>query len=168
MGPFSPYRACNRGFLFVQRTGNRRGDKPYPSGTYAWMLREFSNVVQITDSQGSTAAAEPHPPVPAHQTDPARRTRPAHPRPAALRRSRDTDDGDALRRHSARNTPSRRSWPPPSSRPTAPGCSSPRDDHDSLHLFDRADRFLPNGWCLLPPLQTCDKGNALLTELTHG
>ena len=38
-----------------------------------------------------------------------------------------------------------------------------QDDHDSLHLFDRADRFLPNGWCLLPPLQTCDKGNACLT-----
>jgi hypothetical protein len=38
-----------------------------------------------------------------------------------------------------------------------------REDHDSLHLFDRADRFLPNGWCLLPSLQTCDKGNACLT-----
>ncbi len=38
-----------------------------------------------------------------------------------------------------------------------------REDHDGLHLFDRADRFLPNGWCLLPPLQTCDKGNACLT-----
>ena len=38
-----------------------------------------------------------------------------------------------------------------------------REDHDSLHLFDRADRFLPNGWCLLPPLQTCSKGNACLT-----
>ena len=38
-----------------------------------------------------------------------------------------------------------------------------REDHDTLHLFERADRFLPNGWCLLPPLQTCDKGNACLT-----
>jgi hypothetical protein len=38
-----------------------------------------------------------------------------------------------------------------------------RENHDSLHLFDRADRFLPHGWCLLPPLQTCDKGNACLT-----
>ncbi len=38
-----------------------------------------------------------------------------------------------------------------------------REDHDSLHLFDRADRFLPHGWCLLPPPQTCDKGNACLT-----
>jgi hypothetical protein len=37
------------------------------------------------------------------------------------------------------------------------------DDHDSLHLFRRADRLLPNGWCMLPPLQSCDKGNACLT-----
>ena len=47
------------------------------------------------------------------------------------------------------------------------------DDHDSLHLFRRADRFLPNGWCMLPPLQSCDKGNACLscsvfvTDHTH-
>jgi len=38
-----------------------------------------------------------------------------------------------------------------------------RDNHDSLHLFQRTDRFLPNGWCLLPPLQSCEKGNACLT-----
>ena len=38
-----------------------------------------------------------------------------------------------------------------------------REDHDGMHLFDRADRFLPHGYCLLPPLQTCDKGNACLT-----
>lgn len=23
--------------------------------------------------------------------------------------------------------------------------------HVSLHLFNQADRFLPHGWCLLPP-----------------
>jgi hypothetical protein len=38
-----------------------------------------------------------------------------------------------------------------------------REDHDGMHLFDRADRFLPHGYCLLPPLQSCDKGNACLT-----
>jgi hypothetical protein len=37
-------------FLFSQRIGNRSGDKPYPAGTYGWMLREFSDLVQITDS----------------------------------------------------------------------------------------------------------------------
>jgi hypothetical protein len=32
-----------------------------------------------------------------------------------------------------------------------------------MHLLGRADRILPNGWCLLPPLQACGKGNACLT-----
>ena len=40
---------------------------------------------------------------------------------------------------------------------------SSREDHDSLHLLNRADRFLPRGGCMLPPLQTCNKGNACLT-----
>ena len=38
-----------------------------------------------------------------------------------------------------------------------------REDHDGMQLFDRADRMLPHGYCLLPPLQSCDKGNACLT-----
>ena len=32
-----------------------------------------------------------------------------------------------------------------------------------LELDRRTDRILPNGWCLLPPRQSCDKGNACLT-----
>jgi hypothetical protein len=32
-----------------------------------------------------------------------------------------------------------------------------------LELDKRTDRILPNGWCLLPPRQACDKGNACLT-----
>ncbi len=42
-----------------------------------------------------------------------------------------------------------------------------REDHDAMHLLGRADRILPNGWCLLPPLQACGKGNACLTGLRH-
>jgi hypothetical protein len=38
-----------------------------------------------------------------------------------------------------------------------------REDHDAMHLLGRADRILPNGWCLLPPMQSCGKGNACLT-----
>jgi hypothetical protein len=40
-------------------------------------------------------------------------------------------------------------------------------------LSQRTDRVLPNGVCLLPPLKTCDKGNACLscghfaTDATH-
>jgi ferredoxin len=38
-----------------------------------------------------------------------------------------------------------------------------QEDHDALHLLDRADRFLTNGYRLLPPLQSCEKDNACLT-----
>lgn len=40
---------------------------------------------------------------------------------------------------------------------------SPTDVYDMTRLSQRTDRVLPNGVCLLPPLQTCDKGNACLT-----
>jgi hypothetical protein len=39
----------------------------------------------------------------------------------------------------------------------------PRDLYDMLELDKRTDRILPNGWCLLPPRQVCEKGNACLT-----
>lgn len=39
----------------------------------------------------------------------------------------------------------------------------PQDLYDMLELDRRTDRILPNGWCLLPPRQSCVKGNACLT-----
>ena len=39
----------------------------------------------------------------------------------------------------------------------------PREMFESIALDKRTDRILPNGWCLLPPRQSCDKGNACLT-----
>ncbi|MFI2315173.1 hypothetical protein AMK17_25675 [Streptomyces sp. CB00072] len=39
----------------------------------------------------------------------------------------------------------------------------PSDLYDLLHLDQRADRVLPNGWCMLPPRQVHSKGNACLT-----
>ena len=38
----------------------------------------------------------------------------------------------------------------------------PSDLYDALHLDQRADRILPNGWCMLPPKQRCSRGNACL------
>jgi hypothetical protein len=81
--------------LFVQRLGNRRGDKPYASGTYTRKLRQFSDLAQITDSKGRPVRLS-H--LPAHEADPAGRARPAHPRPTALRRSRDTNNVHVLHR----------------------------------------------------------------------
>jgi hypothetical protein len=50
---------------------------------------------------------------------------------------------------------------------------SPSDIYDMTQLSSRTDRVLPNGVCLLPPLKSCDKGNACLscghfaTDATH-
>ncbi len=41
--------------------------------------------------------------------------------------------------------------------------ADPRDLYDILALDKRTDRLLPNGWCLLPPRQSCERGNACLT-----
>ena len=37
------------------------------------------------------------------------------------------------------------------------------DLYDVLQLDQRADRILPNGWCMLPPKQVCNRGNACLS-----
>ncbi|MGX9216722.1 tyrosine-type recombinase/integrase [Mycobacteroides abscessus subsp. abscessus] len=50
---------------------------------------------------------------------------------------------------------------------------SPSDIYEMTQLGKRTDRVLPNGVCLLPPLKSCDKGNACLscghfaTDATH-
>jgi hypothetical protein len=50
---------------------------------------------------------------------------------------------------------------------------SPNDIYEMTQLAKRTDRVLPNGVCLLPPLKSCDKGNACLscghfaTDATH-
>jgi hypothetical protein len=39
-----------------------------------------------------------------------------------------------------------------------------RDMLDLMQLDRRTDRLLPNGYCLLPPARSCDKGNACFSE----
>ena len=148
--------------LFLQRTGNRQGDKPYPSGTYAWMLREFSAVVKITDSKGK--------PVGLSHTHRFRHTKltrlaelglPVH---VLMRYAGHTTPSMTMHYIAAREEHAEQAFLA-TAKLKADGTRIvfSREDHDSLQLFNRADRFLPHGWCLLPPLQTCDKGNACLT-----
>ncbi|MFE2916502.1 tyrosine-type recombinase/integrase [Kitasatospora indigofera] len=148
--------------LFLQRTGNRQGDKPYPSGTYTFMLREFSKVVQITDSKGR--------PVSLSHTHRFRHTKltrlaelglPVH---VLMRYAGHATPSMTMHYIAARQEHAEQAFLA-TTKLKADGThiAFSHDDHDSLHLFNRADRFLPHGWCLLPPLQKCDKGNACLT-----
>ena len=99
LGPRPVPRARTPRYLFLQRTGNRRGDKPYPSGTYSTgCCASSATSSPITDSKGRLLRLSHTHRFRAHPTDPARRARPAHPRAAALCRARHADDVDALRR----------------------------------------------------------------------
>ncbi|HET6856484.1 MAG TPA: tyrosine-type recombinase/integrase, partial [Streptomyces sp.] len=149
-------------FLFTQRLGNRTATKPYPSGTYAWMLREFSNIVKITDSKGRAVGLS-H----THRFRHTKLTRlaelglPIH----VLQRYAGHASPTMSMHYIAQREEHAEQAFLATAKLKADGTRVlfSREDHDSLHLFDRADRFLPHGWCMLPPLQTCDKGNACLT-----
>jgi integrase/ferredoxin len=148
--------------LFLRRTGNKRGDKPYTSGTYNWMLREFSDIAAITDSKGM--------PVRLSHTHRFRHTRltrlaelglPVH----VLQRYAGHASPTMTMHYIAHREEHAEQAFLATTKLKADGTqiTISREDHDILHLFNRADRILPNGWCGLPPLQTCDKGNACLT-----
>jgi integrase len=149
-------------YLFLRRTGNNRGDKPYTSGTYNWMLREFSDIAQITDSKAR--------PVRLSHTHRFRHTRltrlaelglPVH---VLQRYAGHASPTMSMHYIAHREEHAEQAFlATVKLRADGTKIAISREDHDILHLFDRADRLLPHGWCLLPPLQTCDKGNACLT-----
>jgi integrase len=149
-------------FLFMQRTGNRTGGKPYPSGTYNWMLRELGHLVQITDSHGRAIRLS-H----THRFRHTRLTRLAElglPIHVLQRYAGHATPTMTMHYIAAREQHAEQAFlATVKLKADGTRIQFSRDEHDSLHLFDRADRFLPNGWCLLPPLQSCDKGNACLT-----
>jgi integrase len=148
--------------LFLQLTGNRAGAKPYPSGTYTFRLREFSKIVQVADSKGR--------PVRLSHTHRFRHTKltrlaelglPVH----VLQRYAGHATPTMVMQYVAQREEHAEQAFLATVKLKADGTrvAFSREDHDAMHLLGRADRILPNGWCLLPPLQSCGKGNACLT-----
>jgi integrase len=149
-------------YLFPQQSANTHGHKPITASNYHSALREFSGLVKITDSSGRAVRLSR-----THRFRHTRITRLAelglpvhvlqryagHANPTmsmhyvAQREEHAEQAFLATRKFKADGT----------------AVTFAREDHDGMHLFDRADRFLPHGYCLLPPLQQCDKGNACLT-----
>jgi integrase len=131
--------------LFMQRTGNRQGDKPYPSGTYNWMLREFSKIVKITDSKGKAVGLS-H----THRFRHTKLTRlgelglPVH---VLMRYAGHATPSMSMHYVAARQEHAEQACLATAKlRADGTHVTFSRDDHDSLHLFNRADRFLPHGW----------------------
>jgi Phage integrase family len=151
-----------RRFLFIQRIGNRQGNKPYAPGSYNAILREFSDLARFTDSKDR--------PVRLSHTHRFRHTRltrlaelglPVH----VLQRYAGHASPTMSMHYIAQREEHAEQAFLATVKLKADGTrvTFSRDDHDAMHLLGRADRILPNGWCLLPPLQACGKGNACLT-----
>ncbi|WP_369185209.1 tyrosine-type recombinase/integrase [Streptomyces sp. Y1] len=149
-------------YLFQATMANRQANKHYPMATYQNVLREFSEEAAITDSTGNplvlshthrfrhtriTDLAEQGVPVHVLQRYAGHRSAVMTMHYVAKREEHEEQAFLAARKFTA----------------TGQQVVLSSMDHDAMHLFDRADRFLPNGYCLLPPLQTCEKGNACLT-----
>ena len=149
-------------YLFPQRRANAHAAKPYGSSNYGRSLALFSKLAQITDAAGR--------PVKLSHTHRFRHTKftklaelglPVHVLQRYAGHSTPTMSMHYVARrdeHAEQAFLATRKF-----RADGTRVSFSREDHDALHLLDRADRFLPNGYCLLPPLQRCEKGNACLT-----
>ncbi|MFF3228887.1 tyrosine-type recombinase/integrase [Nocardia suismassiliense] len=149
-------------YLFTARKSNLTATKPYAAGSYTRLLNKFSDLLAIRDSKGRpvtlghthrfrhtklTRLAELGLPIKVLQRYAGHATPSMSMHYVAQREEHAEQAFIATAKFKADGTRIRFS----------------RDDHDAMHLFDRADRILPHGWCMLPPLQSCDKGNACLT-----
>jgi len=150
-------------YLFLARASNRNGDRPCPSGMARPKLAGLARAIDLRDEQGN--------PVKLSRTHSFRHTKATsllnagvpihvamrymgHKSPAMFMHYAQTRaevaEAEFLRYKKI----------------TADGRDydrDPREMFESLALDKRTDRILPNGFCTLPPRQSCDKGNACLS-----
>ena len=139
-------------YLFPQRTANTSGNKPYSSANYRVTLREFSEQVDIRDSAGRSVRISN-----THRFRHSRITRltelglPVH----VLQRYAGHSNPTMSMHYVAKREEHSEQAFLVTRKFKIDGTSVvfSREDHDGMQLFDRADRFLPHGYCLLPPLQ---------------
>jgi len=150
-------------YLFLAARVNRNGDRHYPSAQLRNRLTELAERLNIRDSAG-------------HLTDFQRTHRFRHTKATTL-----LNAGvpiHVVQRYLGHLTPTMTMHYAKTLAATAEAeflryrkvaadardlSADPKDLYDMLQLDKRTDRILPNGWCLLPPRQFCDKGNACLT-----
>jgi hypothetical protein len=150
-------------YLFLALTCNRLGRYSYPKTTVTRRLQQLGELADIRDSQGR------RPPLSnVHRFRHTRATSlinagvPVH----VVQRYLGHLSSEMTMRyaHTLRETHEREFLR--YKKITAQGSDlelDPRDLFALIELGKRTDRVLPNGLCMLPPRQTCDRGNACLT-----
>lgn len=149
-------------YLFVQTKNNRLGLRSYAAATFNTRLGELTKRLAIRDSLGR--------PVMTSKTHTFRHTRatdllnagvPIH---VVMRYLGHVTPAMTMHYAKTLSITAEREFLR-YKKVTSDGrtAADPSDLFDLMHLDKRADRALPNGWCLLPPRQICEKGNACLT-----
>jgi hypothetical protein len=150
-------------YLFLAISRNHHGRHSYPKTTLTHRLKQLGELADIRDSQGR------RPPLShVHRFRHTRATSlinagvPVH----VVQRYLGHLSAEMTMRyaHTLRETHERESLR--FKKITADGADldlDPRDLFALIELGKRTDRVLPNGLCMLPPRQTCNRGNACLT-----
>jgi integrase len=147
-------------YLFPKTTGNRHGTRSWETSNYNRILKEFSQYLGVRDAGGDLLS---------------------YSRSHRLRHTRATNLINAgaplhvVQRYLGHLSPEMTMRYAATLATTAEreflamvkigrdGREIGMDRHDLLDLVQidrRTDRILPNGYCLLPPTRSCDKGNA--------
>lgn len=160
-------------YLFIGTKTNLNGQRPRPYATYHQSLTKLDRLHGLTDAAGS--------PLRFSQTHRLRHTRatellndgvPIH----VVQRYLGHKSPEMTLRYAATLAATAEAEFLKHKKIGAHGTEvaiSPADILDMTQLSARTDRVLPNGVCLLPPLKSCDKGNACLscghfaTDVTH-
>lgn len=154
--------AADGPYLFPQMRGNYRGLRPRAYRSYADALKRLNKAVNLVDDSGR--------PLVYTQTRRLRHTRatnllnagvPVH----VVMRYLGHKSPEMTMRYAATLAVTEEAEFLKYKKIGADGQDlniAPRDLLDIAQLDQRADRILPNGLCLLPPTQSCDKGNACL------
>jgi integrase len=150
-------------YLFLAARRNRNGDRPYSSGRLRQLLSQLARRLDIRDSAGSFVDFQ--------RTHRFRHTKatsllnagvPLHVVQRYLGHL--TPEMTMVYAHTLASTHEAEFLRYRKLTADARELTiDPRDLYDMLALDQRTDRILPNGWCLLPPRQSCTKGNACLT-----
>jgi integrase len=150
-------------YLFIALRMNRDGHRPYPGATLHSRLRKFVELADLRDDHGRLLQLS--------RTHSFRHTRATSlinagvPLPVVQRYFGHLSPTMTMRYVQISDQTQQREFLR-FKKITADGRElelDPTDLYQLLELDKRADRILPNGWCLLPPRQVCERGNACLT-----
>jgi hypothetical protein len=150
-------------YLFIAKNMNRDGHRPYPGTTLHKQLRKFVELADLRDDHGRRLQIS--------RTHNFRHTRATGlinagvPLPVVQRYLGHLSPTMTMRYVQINDETQQREFLR-FKKITADGRElelASADLYQLLELDKRADRILPNGWCLLPPRQVCDRGNACLT-----